>query len=289
MPCRYNRRRVWVTRLMLESYEHKASCFVTLTYSPENLPGDGLVSMRAVQLYLKRLREREAPNRFRYYAVGEYGDVSARPHYHVILFGVDPGQHASRKCVCNICQAWTIKGNMIGHVHVGDLTLRSAQYVAGYVLQGVNRGEKITSRDRLRRGPSGSVIGKTGFSTSSRGQGIAAGAALRIASSLKTAHGKNQTGSRNALSIAEEIQCLRLGGKMLPLGRFLRNRIKESLNGGVKVSEWPTRRLLLQRNRAGLAWELGTKKYIQTREEERVQQSRRSRTTTRIERSRRIL
>lgn len=290
MPCRYNGRRIWTTRLMLEGMEHPHNSFVTLTYSPENYPEDGFVSIRHAQLFLKRLREREAPSRCRYFLVGEYGDVTRRGHYHAVLFNVDPTQHVSRRCSCSICLAWTIEGKQIGHVHVGELTRQSAQYVASYVVQDVSREESETFRARGIRGRSAKQIGKIGFSIMSRRPGIGVTAALRIAQSLKTAHGKNQLGSASLVDIAEEIQSLRLEGKRMPLGRFLRCRIKDHLHGGVKHSAWPIRRLELQRNRAGLVLDLkSTATYLNLVNEERAQLRRRSEQRKRFDRSRRIL
>lgn len=41
-----------------------------------------------VQDFIKRLRARLDPLKVRYYAVGEYGSETLRPHYHMILFGL---------------------------------------------------------------------------------------------------------------------------------------------------------------------------------------------------------
>ena len=37
----------------------------------------------------KRLRDRVGYGRFRFYACGEYGETTNRPHYHAILFNYD--------------------------------------------------------------------------------------------------------------------------------------------------------------------------------------------------------
>lgn len=291
MPCRFNGRRVWTTRLILEGLEHQFSSFVTLTYSPENYPADGFVSIRHAQLFLKRLRDRLLPLRYRYFLVGEYGDVTRRGHYHAILFGVDPSQHVSRKCLCSICLAWTIKGSLIGHVHVGELTRRSAQYVASYVVQDVTPEESTIYRASGIRGRSARQIGKIGFSIQSRKPGIGAAAALRIAESLKIAHGKSHLPSQSLEAIVEEVQSLRLEGKKLPVGRFLKGRIRQHILSGAKCStRWATRRLELQSSRAGLVLALrSTKTYLKIIENERDQVRRRSQQRKRFDRSRRIL
>ena len=70
---------------------HEASAFVTLTYSDDQLVrtlGDfPTLCPEHPQAFLKRLRARVAPARFRFYLVGEYGDQTHRPHYHLVLFG----------------------------------------------------------------------------------------------------------------------------------------------------------------------------------------------------------
>ena len=68
------------------------SCyFVTLTYSDLFLPKNYSLSKRDLQLFLKRLRKYFDYNfgknlfHFKYYACGEYGDKTLRPHYHLLL------------------------------------------------------------------------------------------------------------------------------------------------------------------------------------------------------------
>lgn len=83
------------SRMILEQSFHKCPpLFLTLTYNDDNLPPDG-VSVRDVQLFLKRLRrylEYHFPNMplFRYMAFSEYApDRTRRAHYHLIIFGLD--------------------------------------------------------------------------------------------------------------------------------------------------------------------------------------------------------
>ena len=80
-----NRRRVLQHRIMLENMCHGDSVFLTLTYEdlqlvynvkcrlPELVP-------RHLMLFMKRLREAVSPVKIRFYGVGEYGDISERPH-----------------------------------------------------------------------------------------------------------------------------------------------------------------------------------------------------------------
>lgn len=129
-PCRINKVRLWIGRMMLESYEHPASAFVTLTFKPECCP-DGL-QKKDVQDFIKRLREAIEPRKIRYYAVGEYGDKTQRPHYHLVLFGVSPTEGEL------ISSVWDR-----GFVCVGTVTTGSLAYTLGYVIKKMTKkGDK---------------------------------------------------------------------------------------------------------------------------------------------------
>lgn len=84
--CRSNKANEWAVRCYLESKYHSDNCFLTLTYDDEHCPQ--YVSKRDVQIFLKRLRN--AGYQFRYFACGEYGSKSKRPHYHLLIFGYMP-------------------------------------------------------------------------------------------------------------------------------------------------------------------------------------------------------
>lgn len=95
--CRLDRSRQWADRMMIELDHSKTAVFLTLTYSPENVPL-GMITendipiysldKRHVQLFLKRLRFYFQDREIRFYCAGEYGDKTARPHYHLIVFGL---------------------------------------------------------------------------------------------------------------------------------------------------------------------------------------------------------
>lgn len=104
IDCRLNQSRQWATRMMLEAEYHMSNYFVTLTYDPVHVPlssfldyetGEVLPSQTLrktdLQAFFKRLRRRQEyyhDNQIRYYAAGEYGDETHRPHYHAIIFGL---------------------------------------------------------------------------------------------------------------------------------------------------------------------------------------------------------
>lgn len=112
----------WTFRILLENKDHEYSSFVTLTYRDTDLPEK--LDISDIQKFLKRLR-RSTPNPVRYFCVGEYGTKTARPHWHLILFGVPPlgpGLHH-------------IKQWEFGHAHTGDVTPASVAYSARYSLK----------------------------------------------------------------------------------------------------------------------------------------------------------
>lgn len=95
--CRLDKSRQWADRMMLELDHSKTAVFVTLTYDSEHVPlaqllDDGTwlytLNKRDLQLFLKRLRKYFSGKEIRFYAAGEYGDTTSRPHYHAILFGL---------------------------------------------------------------------------------------------------------------------------------------------------------------------------------------------------------
>ena len=68
---------------------------LTLTIDDENLEysedWQPQLCYRDVQLFIKKLRKQNAKhtkNKIKYFAVGEYGGLTARPHYHLIIFNV---------------------------------------------------------------------------------------------------------------------------------------------------------------------------------------------------------
>lgn len=79
----------------------------------------------------------------RYYAVGEYGEKSERPHYHALIFNlphdlIEPG-HADW-----MAQTWG-KGN----VHFGEVTIESISYTAKYMFKQYFRTPKDDDRQKV--------------------------------------------------------------------------------------------------------------------------------------------
>lgn len=201
---------------MMELRQHEKASFVTLTYDSEHVPVVDSVpklQKRDAQLWLKRLRKLFEVGRLRYYLCGEYGTKTRRPHYHAILFGVSPEELDPEWVLWNgqsgpstnvrparldtvLYRTWCR-----GIVHVGEVSRKSIQYVAGYITK------KMTSND-------------DSFALMSRKPGIGSNAADAIVATLKKA---NITDN----NVGKE---LRIEGKKWPIGRYLSMKI-EKLRG----------------------------------------------------------
>lgn len=215
MPCRVTRKRVWTHRIMLEAMQHGDNAFATLTYSDDTLPKieSGLPSLQPVdvQNWLKRLRKVWAPNKLRFYAVGEYGDDTERPHYHVALFGFPScrygiSRYSTRPSCCTQCD--TVRDTWgLGNIMLGTLEVNSAQYIAGYVTK------KLTAKDDYR------LLGRhPEFARMSLRPGIGAGAMHEVASTLMEFNLEETQ--------ADVPSALRHGSRLLPLGRYLKRKLR---------------------------------------------------------------
>jgi hypothetical protein len=138
--CRLERSRQWAVRCMHEASEHQDSCFVTLTYSDENMPHGGSLTHRHFQKFMKRLRKK-TPGRMRFFMCGEYGPLLDRPHYHALLFGrsfydqVKTGISESGEDVFmspELASIWKL-----GICTVQAVTFKSAAYVSRYACKKV--------------------------------------------------------------------------------------------------------------------------------------------------------
>ena len=75
----------WATRARHEISCHDDNCFITLTYSEENLESEK-INKEHFQKFMKRLRKYTG-KKIRYMVSYEYGTKLNRPHMHAILFG----------------------------------------------------------------------------------------------------------------------------------------------------------------------------------------------------------
>jgi len=143
----------WAIRIEHEASLHADNMFLTLTFDDENLPDDYSISVRHVQLFMKRLRKSIEPARVRYFAVGEYGEKSLRPHYHLIIFGYRfPDALFTRNSDGGYpCyESETLKELWPFGLHeIGTVTAQSGGYVARYSMKKVGGAMSLNHYQRL--------------------------------------------------------------------------------------------------------------------------------------------
>lgn len=130
-------------RILHESGYWEKESFVTLTYDDANLPitpvslwGPQLapwptLQKHELQKFFKRLRRNiNAP--IKYFACGEYGENTQRPHYHIIFFGLGLS-HDNRTAVMAAWPFCDWKNTQIRSKSFGLAEADSIRYVAQYV------------------------------------------------------------------------------------------------------------------------------------------------------------
>lgn len=200
----------------MEYFTHEKASFVTLTYTDENLPlsldGYPVLCKRDVQLFFKRLRKRYGEG-IRYYACGEYGPKTKRPHYHCIIFGVAPDEldpdwfyfggksGPDRPNYCRSTPLYEVWQH--GIVHIGEVNQYSVQYTAGYVTKKITRKSDGLTPE---------------FQLMSRRPGLGLSAVAEIARSLQkvSEHSSTTVPARDVV----------VDGKRWPLGRYLLSKLR---------------------------------------------------------------
>ena len=140
LGCKFDKAKDWATRAVCEMQYHDVGCFLTLTYDNAHYPGK-LVKEHLIK-FIKALRNRCIS--FKYLGAGEYGETTKRAHYHLCLFGYRPDDlifHSKSGYDFLYTSDTLSKVWSKGFVLVGDLTYRSAGYVARYTTK------KITDDD----------------------------------------------------------------------------------------------------------------------------------------------
>lgn len=159
------RAREWALRCTLELGAHDCSKWCTLTYDDVHLPST--LAKQHLSGFVKRLRSRG--ERLRFFASGEYGERTERPHYHAILFGL---REEARVQAC-----WPY-----GFARVDRLTPAAISYVAGYCSKKV--GCQLESGERVDHKTGEVYDYQAPFVLMSRRPGIGA-AARRFSSSWR--------------------------------------------------------------------------------------------------------
>ncbi len=219
--CARKRRNSWVGRMLMEQTQHPETCFLTLTYSDEALPRvyhsetdqwiPTLVKSH-LQKWIRSARQSISSHglTIRYFAAGEYGTKSGRPHYHLILFGIGPlwTDHYKK---------WWKKGFISAY----EATPRSMAYVAKYCLKGgmdpeMELPEQTLEMPRITTAP---------FRLMSRKPAIGATFVPSIGRSLAT-----NTGHGILLDPQANLQAsVQIGKKRYPLDRTMKTHVDKHL------------------------------------------------------------
>lgn len=140
--CIMRRKAGWFLRLKNEEKRSKSVWFITVTYADEYLTFglEGATLVKAdLQKFTKRLRKslygsKSKGKYFKYYAVGEYGTLEKRPHYHMLLF-LDKMEQ--KQLSDTIEKSWKL-----GRSQVEPAGLGSFQYVSGYIQKSEDHYDK---------------------------------------------------------------------------------------------------------------------------------------------------
>lgn len=148
--CSARRVSGWSFRLMKEGERSSSSFFITLTYDNDHVPitkrGYMSLSKEHLQKYFKRLRKLN-DEKLKYYAVGEYGGKTMRPHYHIILFNAK---------LETVLKAWALDGRYFGDYHVGKVTEASI----GYTMKYISKTKKVPTHENDDRLPEFALMSK---------------------------------------------------------------------------------------------------------------------------------
>lgn len=161
---------------MQEQKVSTSSYFITLTYDTLSVPITKRRRMglykRHLQLFFKRIRRvhdrarrdmAQKPKSIKYYAVGEYGGRTKRPHYHCIVFNIIPELLLSKRDELALKMSnydgkteVRIKQWKDGHCTIGQVTEASV----GYTLKYISKGRTIPEYPGDDRVPEFSIMSK---------------------------------------------------------------------------------------------------------------------------------
>lgn len=129
--CLQRRQADWCFRIEKEQRYSSSAFFITLSYEDDKVPvsenGELELSKEDLRNFWKRLRKVveaiDKKVKVRYYAVGEYGTNTGRPHYHAIVFNLPDD------CLRLIDRAWNK-----GFIKIGTVTPESIAYTTKYLI-----------------------------------------------------------------------------------------------------------------------------------------------------------
>lgn len=215
--CIARRASGWSFRLLQEEKRSDTAYFITLTYDTKYVPitEKGFMGLckRDIQLFFKKLRKAHFQTYgynipIKYFAVGEYGGRTMRPHYHVLLFNAKLTVMLNQVDLKSLvyfkfdgkvpvqCKQWDN-----GHITVGLVTGASV----GYSLKYMCKPGKIPlhkNDDRQKE-----------FALMSKGLG-----AQYLTKAMKAWHNAD---------IEKRLYCVLEDGKKISMPRYYRERVYE--------------------------------------------------------------
>jgi len=152
--CLNTKRGEWIFRLKQELKSASSAHFLTLTYRRGDVPitikGYKTITKSDLQLFIKRLRNYQtrktrSEKTIRYYAIGEYGTHTHRPHYHAILF------NCHNNTLSAILDIWTEGNVQIRPISDGRIIYITKDIINRYNMNllplGVNPSFALMSRN----------------------------------------------------------------------------------------------------------------------------------------------
>jgi len=204
LHCRINQARVLKNRILLEQSTSEDSCWSTLTYEDENLPVDkynkAILVPSHLTKFIKRIRRKIEPVKIRYLAVGEYGEESWRPHFHICLFNISSREKKL------IEDTWKK-----GFTFTTELNNEIAAYTVGYLTEKLNKDEDVKKLGL----PPEYMVSSKGNEIIKGGMGIEA--IERMARKIK----------KSPYVDKDIIRQITWGKKKAPLGRYLTLKLAE--------------------------------------------------------------
>lgn len=155
--CKTARAREWTSRLMDELTWYNDICIIILTYDTKYINWGkrtqegrfGTLWHPDVQKYIKRLRKsihtewkkgnlNGQEKELKYFIAGEYGDEKGRPHYHIVLYGLNGLKNKKHREI--IEKNWHY-GNLYHDNKAREVDEAGMRYVAQYVQKKIYDGK----------------------------------------------------------------------------------------------------------------------------------------------------
>jgi hypothetical protein len=252
MPCRITKRQEWTFRLLMELREHEYNYFITLTYDDKKLPHSdkyvgGSLCKEDLQKFFKRLRKQG--HKFRYFAVGEYGEKTFRAHYHIMLFmdyemplKTEIVKGRSTTYIQDIKKAWDkcsiYDAAVIPSTEDGK---KVAQYVSGYCLKKVTNEESTREYFGDGRESEFTLMSRGTTCPKHRGKGkrptdcpdCTFGIGFKAVEGIARGLISNKISASDVIGRpnAQGLYMVRYNKKLYPMSRTFRDKVIERLGG----------------------------------------------------------